>query len=62
MPNVLLTVQDIADQAALRLRENEVMSKADTAGMKLKDGKVIGLDDVVSGLKGVHATNRVGES
>ena len=28
-----------------------VMSKADTAGMKLKDGKVIGLDDVVSGLK-----------
>ena len=28
-----------------------VMSKADTAGMKLKDGKVIGLDDVVNGLK-----------
>ena len=28
-----------------------IMSKADTAGMKLKDGKVIGLDDVVSGLK-----------
>ena len=28
-----------------------VMSKADTAGMKLKDGKIIGLDDVVSGLK-----------
>jgi len=28
-----------------------VMSKADTAGMKLKDGKVIGLDDVVGGLK-----------
>ena len=27
MPNVLLTVQDIADQAALRLRENEVMSR-----------------------------------
>ena len=28
-----------------------VMSKADTTGMKLKDGKVIGLDDVVNGLK-----------
>ena len=28
-----------------------VMSKADTVGMKLKDGKAIGLDDVVSGLK-----------
>ena len=28
-----------------------IMSKADTAGMKLKDGKIIGLDDVVSGLK-----------
>ena len=28
-----------------------IMSKADTAGMKLEDGKVIGLDDVVRGLK-----------
>ena len=28
-----------------------IMSKADTTGMKLKDGKVIGLDDVVNGLK-----------
>jgi len=28
-----------------------IMSKADTKGMKLKDGKVIGLDDVVNGLK-----------
>ena len=28
-----------------------IMSKADTAGMKLKDGKVIGLDDVVNGLE-----------
>ena len=28
-----------------------MMSEADTTGMKLKDGKVIGLDDVVSGLK-----------
>ena len=28
-----------------------IMSKADTTGMKLRDGKVIGLDDVVNGLK-----------
>ena len=28
-----------------------MMSEADTTGMKLKDGKVIGLDDVVGGLK-----------
>ena len=28
-----------------------MMSEADTTGMKLKDGKVIGLDDVVSELK-----------
>lgn len=27
MPNTFITVQDIADQAALRLRENEVMSR-----------------------------------
>ena len=31
-----------------------VMSKADTSGMQLKDGKVIGLDDVVAGLKEKH--------
>ena len=28
-----------------------MISEADTTGMKLKDGKVIGLDDVVNGLK-----------
>ena len=31
-----------------------VMSKADTSGLQLKDGKVIGLDDVVAGLKEKH--------
>lgn len=31
-----------------------VMSKADISGMQLKDGKVIGLDDVVAGLKEKH--------
>ena len=31
-----------------------VLSKADISGMQLKDGKVIGLDDVVAGLKEKH--------
>ena len=31
-----------------------IMSKADISGMQLKDGKVIGLDDVVAGLKEKH--------